>query len=334
MNEGDLVHALELITSPAGAPLVQSLDEGLRKSVEQSRSWTTGPNVVGTGVSWKITSGVVLQDQSLKLYVTKKLSLSALTASQRIPPTVALPGIGELTTDVEEIGVQRLESYSSKVRPLQPAYSIGQLSVATGTLGCLVAKTSDPLTPLLLSNSHVLAQYGLAPNGTEIVQPGSDDGGGDADVVGKLLESVIFDFDPGFNNICDAALATLNDQNNVTASIPFIGIPSIGAPALAPGQQVQKSGWTTGHTTGLIKDVHYRTYMSYPKPGGGWGTVGFRDQVLCEKYSSGGDSGALVCDMTGRAVGLHWCGSDSISVFSPITFVLDALGVQLWTPGV
>jgi hypothetical protein len=72
--------------------------------------------------------------------------------------------------------------------------------------------------------------------------------------------------------------------------------------------------------------------MSYPKPGGGWGTLGFRNQILCEKYSDGGDSGALVCDMAGNAVGLHWCGSSSTSVFSPIEFVLDALSVQLWVP--
>src|SRR5579872_5061600 len=157
MNEGDLVHALELVTLPLDAPQVQDLDENLHAIIKQSRSWAAGPNVVGAGVARKITAGVVLQDLSLKLYVTRKLPLSGLAPSQRIPPTVALPGIGECSTDVEPIGEQHLELYTSKVRPLQPAYSIGQLNAETGTLGCLVAKPNDPLTPLLLSNSHVLA---------------------------------------------------------------------------------------------------------------------------------------------------------------------------------
>jgi hypothetical protein len=120
----------------------------------------------------------------------------------------------------------------------------------------------------------------------------------------------------------------------VKPDIPLIGVPNgVGAIPI-PGTQVQKTGRTTGHTTGLVKDVHYRTFMSYPRPGGGWGTLGFRDQVLCEKYSDGGDSGSLVCDMQGRAVGLHWAGSTSTSVFSPLAFVFSALNVELWRGGV
>jgi hypothetical protein len=94
--------------------------------------------------------------------------------------------------------------------------------------------------------------------------------------------------------------------------------------------QVQKSGRTTGHTVGLVQDVHFRTVMLYPKPGGGWGDAGFRDQVLCSRYSDGGDSGSLVCDMNGNPVGLHWCGSKAASIFSPISFVFDLLKIQLW----
>lgn len=268
---------------------------------------------------------------AFKLYVASKLPADLVPPEQLVPATVELPGISSvIRTDVEGIGIQQLQDFASRIRPLQPAYSIGLVGLATGTLGCLVATVSDPSAPLLLSNSHILAQYGLAPEGSQIVQPGPDDGGADSDAIGTLVSSVPFNFAPGFNNLCDAAIAMPTDGSNVRADIPLIGIPTSGAGPVAPGTQVQKSGRTTGHTTGLVKDVNYRTMMSYPKPGGGWGTVGFRDQVLCERYSDGGDSGSLVCDMEGRAVGLHWCGSRSTSVFSPIQFVLEALGVQLW----
>ena len=59
--------------------------------------------------------------------------------------------------------------------------------------------------------------------------------------------------------------------------------------------------------------------------------AGFRDQVLCTKYTDSGDSGSLVCDMQGVAVGLHWAGSQSVSIFSPIAFVFQQLDISLWS---
>jgi hypothetical protein len=56
----------------------------------------------------------------------------------------------------------------------------------------------------------------------------------------------------------------------------------------------------------------------------------FRSQVLCTRYTDGGDSGSVVCDMSGRLVGLHFVGGPTASVFSPIAFVFDALGVELF----
>jgi hypothetical protein len=106
-----------------------------------------------------------------------------------------------------------------------PAYSVGLFGSETGTLGCFVAKNGNPIRPLLLSNSHVLAQSGLASLGAMITQPGKDDGGSVSDVVGFLSEVVPFDFTPGFNNLCDAALATLADDIVASAEIPRIGVP-------------------------------------------------------------------------------------------------------------
>ncbi|MEK6320694.1 MAG: hypothetical protein AABN33_03310 [Acidobacteriota bacterium] len=53
------------------------------------------------------------------------------------------------------------------------------------------------------------------------------------------------------------------------------------------------------------------------------------------KYTKPGDSGSLVLDQkTGRAVGLHFAGANSGSVFSPIDDVLNALGVKLVTKSI
>ena len=50
---------------------------------------------------------------------------------------------------------------------------------------------------------------------------------------------------------------------------------------------------------------------------------GFIDQVLCTRYTDGGDSGSLVLqEGTDRLVGLHFAGASGGSVFSPIRPIL------------
>jgi V8-like Glu-specific endopeptidase len=57
--------------------------------------------------------------------------------------------------------------------------------------------------------------------------------------------------------------------------------------------------------------------------------VGFRDQVLCTRYTSGGDSGAAVLNKRRYLVGLHFAGSASASVFNPVRHVFRALDIKL-----
>jgi hypothetical protein len=59
--------------------------------------------------------------------------------------------------------------------------------------------------------------------------------------------------------------------------------------------------------------------------------VKFLQQVLCTRYTDGGDSGSLILDAEGYAIGLHVCGGPGASIFSPIQFVLDDLGIDLVT---
>jgi hypothetical protein len=59
--------------------------------------------------------------------------------------------------------------------------------------------------------------------------------------------------------------------------------------------------------------------------------VGFRDQVLCTRYSASGDSGSAVLNMEKEIVGLHFAGSDSSSIFNRIGHVLDALSIEVVT---
>ncbi len=147
-----------------------------------------------------------------------------------------------------------------------------------------------------MSNSHVLANPGVAKKGDKIVQPGPKDGGGaPGDVVAILEEFVPFEYTAiGFPNLVDAAIAKLRANVKGTSAIRLIGVPAGVSTTLRLNMQVQKTGRTTDHTIGLIKDINYRLPLKYKKSGGGNGRVGLRDQVLCTRYSGEGDSGSAV----------------------------------------
>jgi hypothetical protein len=118
---------------------------------------------------------------------------------------------------------------------------------------------------------------------------------------------------------------------DVTSAIRIIGVPTGISQRVQRNMQVQKTGRTTDYTIGMIKDINYRTSLRYKKPGGGRGRVGFRDQVLCTRFTAGGDSGSAVLNMKQQIVGLHFAGSDSSSVFNRIGHVLSALNISVIT---
>ena len=105
-------------------------------------------------------------------------------------------------------------------------------------------------------------------------------------------------------------------------------IASIGAPRGVSKARlkmiVQKSGRTTGHTMGKIKDISATMKVSYGKK-----AALFRNQILTTAMSQGGDSGSLVLDQKNRAVGLLFAGSDLATLCNPIQEVLKLLEVTM-----
>jgi hypothetical protein len=341
VQETDVLAALDLLTSPA--PQKVSTDgfsaerlsapekRRLTKQVRQTRAWSIGGNVVGYGITEKHAGEPTTGNLALTVYVKKKYPKALLDESQLVPPSLALEGLdATVPTDVQEIGELRLEALSITARPIPGGYSIGPLS-ATGTYGCLVVERGEGGRRLVLSNSHVLAASGTGRPGDVIYQPGPDERDTTMEVVAKLLSWQPFDFGADYTNRFDAALAEPIKPEWFDTAIYHIGKP-VGIRPPARGMMIHKSGRTSGYTMGRVLDVHYRTALQYPRPDGqGLGEAKFRDQVLCTRYSEPGDSGALVLDTENYAVGLHFCGGPGASVFSPIQFVLDDLGVDLVT---
>ncbi|WP_299034826.1 hypothetical protein [uncultured Pseudokineococcus sp.] len=246
------------------------------------------------------------------------------------PPAVerALAG----TPTPEEPGRWAAEVLQQRERPLRPGLSVAQRAVTAGTIGAFVVLAGDERR-YVLSNNHVLADSDRAAPGSEVLQPGSADGGTAADVVGDL--AVALPLQLATPNVADAALARLADDVDVEALYP-VGAIATTAPA-DDDLVVEKVGRTTGLTRGVVTAVELDgVAVGYPG-----GAVVFDDQIevtgSAGAFSAGGDSGSLVYDPVARAaVGLLFAGSErggpagtGLTFCNPVDRVLEALGARL-----
>lgn len=311
-------------------------------------------NVVATGVGYKTKDGSMTDTPSIVCSVTRKLPLSQVASSDRVPETV-----NGIPTDVLETGrIRALQPPTGRHRPAPGGVSIGHAAITAGTLGCLVKRGSEVL---ILSNNHVLANSNDAQRGDSILQPGPADGGRNpADRFAELDDFVPINFtspeppsDCQFasgviallnagcsmigsrtryrivrpqadTNLVDAALARPLNPTDVASEILEIGELNGSAPATL-GMAIQKSGRTTGYTTGEIQQIDVTVNVQY-----GPGNVAqFTDQLLAGPMSQGGDSGSAVLDTDRRVVGLLFAGSDSTTIMNRIENVFSALNVSV-----
>jgi hypothetical protein len=322
-SETTLLRALEMVT----VAKLETLGES-RAPVRGIRSIIQSKNVVGVGIAEKVSKRGRTGQLALTFYVEKKVSPKKLRGVEMIPPALpeAISGPEAVPTDVVVLGRLKLEKNAIR-QPIQPGNSIGHIDITAGTLGALVTNGKERF---LLSNSHVLALGGTAKKGDAIVYPGPDDGGKKPkDVIATLEKVQKFTTGGNFVNLVDCAMAKPVPGRiaDLRDGIRGLGLPT-GVAVAKRGMAVTKVGRTTGRTVGTVRDVNFRFVLDYDKVG----SVGFRDQVLCTRYTRGGDSGSLVLESkTKRAIGLHFAGANGGSVFNPIGPVLKALGVTLVT---
>lgn len=206
-------------------------------------------------------------------------------------------------------------------RPVVIGCSIGHVQTTAGTVG-LIAKHRKTGRTVLLSNSHVLAQAGLAALGDAITQPGRLDGGGANDHVAALLDFVPMKTEG--SNFIDAAIAVVDDSIQLdVGTVPGIGAVTLvdGEPVL-PGQTVMKVGRTSAFTEGEIMATELDDIaVDYA----GVGTVVFDDQIEIKgrpnkPFSTDGDSGSLIVNEQRRAIGLLFAGNPQLEDGSGLSF--------------
>lgn len=328
--EKQIEHTLFTLTGITG----QSDRSRIAAPSPKENSWMFQDGINAFGLAERMTEGQLLDEVALKVYVERKLPRSKI--SDPVPEMVSIDGLPHVPTDVEEIGRIELHGNRERLRPAPPGYSIGRGTDigSTSTFGLVVRKRGKTSPVYLLSNSHAIADSGMATKGESIIQPGADDSGKPPDdTIAKLTQWVPYVFSTaGFSNLVDAAIAEL-EPGIATAAIAQLGIPTGICADPERGMVVQKMGRTSTLSIAKVKDIHLRIPIDYPTTGGKVARVGFSDQMLTSFYSAPGDSGSAVLDMQSQVVGLHFAGSPLIGVSNKITNVLAALDLELVTTG-
>lgn len=280
-------------------------------------------NVIGIALSYKVTGGYATTESCIQVLVESKVSEDKLNSKDIIDKTYK-----GIKTDVVEIGELKASALTSKVRPIIFGYSVGpylpNMSLA-GTAGCLVYGSKRYY---ILSNNHVLALENSLPINTPILQPANLDGGiYPTDRIATLSRFIKIQFETPTSspiNYVDAAIAIVTDPKQVTPLIYSFGkVRGVTSPVL--NSSVKKAGRTTEVTTGTITSTNATVRVTYS----GGKTALFKNQILSTAMSAPGDSGSLLLDSNNYAVGLLFAGSNTTTVYNPISTVLYNLNVTL-----
>lgn len=309
----------------ARAQLEQQLLLGVTESAMAAESGTDShgfENIVGVGISEKLTGNRLTDQPCVTVYVVAKAPPESIDTAAFVPPDV-----NGVLTDVQEVGEFHAQPHRGRYRPAPGGVSIGHYKITAGTLGCLVRRGK---ALYILSNNHVLANSNMGRIGDPILQPGPYDGGRvPADVIAKLSQFVPIHFGGPVNHV-DCAIAQTSPRL-VTPLNKCFGRISASPVPCRRNLLVQKCGRTTQFTRGRIIDCNATVRVNY----GPSGVALYQNQMIIvsltsASFSAGGDSGSLIVSTQGkRPVGLLFAGSATHTIANPIGAVLSALHVTI-----
>jgi hypothetical protein len=219
------------------------------------------------------------------------------------------------------------------VRPVEPGAQVNVVGKNfVGTHGAVVKdRGAASAVRYSMSNTHVYDGVGGTPDGTPIAQPF-----GSGNIIGVTARHI--PLVATARNLVDARLARLSNVETLTRFNAAVGMDLAGARALNTddlGREFFKIGRTTQVRAGRLTAFEIDGLaVAYDR-----GVFRFDDQHEWSggsgaDFSAGGDSGSLIVDEDGWAVGLLFAGgpaSDGTdrTYGNPILTVLRLLDVEL-----
>lgn len=212
--------------------------------------------------------------------------------------------------------------FASPRRPVPPGVSIGHTEITAGTSSFLA---TDGDAVFQMGNSHVLALYGEADPGDQILQPGPTDGGVvDEDNVGVLAGDV--DIGETGNRV---DLAWYRPDADVTTVIEELGEPNKKPTDPAVGDDVIFVGRTSGVQRATVDRVNFTIQVGEQRRQ-------FVDQFRIDKPLIPGDSGAPIVreaqDGSLIPLGIGFAATDNLGFANPISSVVEESGMDIIMP--
>jgi hypothetical protein len=307
-----------------------------KRTLEKHQTWFSQKNVVGLCISRKLAGAERTKDISLQVLVRKKRPAHRLSKHHFIPGVIETDMLGideSIVTDVLEVGDARLESLATANRPLFPGFSVGHRFGGSGTFGCAV-RSLESNRLLGLSCAHVVALSGKAPIGTLVLAPARTE----AQALHVLSRArfgrlqCIGQLKTGFENASinvDAATFSPELPGSLGAAMAIsLATPTGVLSDVREGTPVTKVGARTRQTSGIVLATDVLTSLPYPSSTG-TRRIWFSGLIGISRFTSDGDSGALVMDSENHAVGMHVGSNQGMSLAIPIKRVLDAMNCSL-----
>lgn len=311
------------------------VDPALRQAKEAVESELLNyPGVTGVDIGFKEVEGRRTDQLAIRVLVKKKRA--DVRPEDRVPesvagfPTDVIERRYELQVLALDAALLTIQADTQPYDTLKGGISVGPCrlvggTVLGGTLG-MVVKDNATGKPMLLSNFHVLCGDQTWAVGDAISQPARiDQGTCPASAVGSLQRAVL-------DQNADCAVAEMTART-ATSEVVDIGVVT-GSNVVTIDAPVRKRGRSTGLTFGFVDGIDLTVIVPYP----GIGEVTLTNQIGVRpdttknpKFSATGDSGSVLVNAAGEAVGLHFAGSaaDGHGAANPIANVLAALNVSI-----
>lgn len=297
-------------------------------ALEKARELT-----VTLGVGWLPGSQGGPEDYWLTARIRTKPQL--LLVEKRVRAT--LQKLAGDNFDLRYTGpVRALQQVVPNVPAAAPQLTIGSsvshIQTLGGTLGFFARSTKDDDqgTRGFVSANHVIANLGRPVDSKFVVSPAQSQGR-----IGELVRFTSLDPKEGKEEKrTDAAFAKLNPSVSVDRSSLPQGKTLLKPAAVASETtRVMKLGMASNFTIGKVTSFDQDTFSTRYAD---FGKVKFDDQIEVEStdpagpFATSGDSGSLVFDDTGHALGLLFAATDAgLAYVNPIQFVLKELEVEI-----
>jgi hypothetical protein len=290
-----------------------------RRAIAAARGLFRDPNVLAIGIGERKRDRRPTGEIALVVTVMDKPGIEHVAHGYRVPRKLRVPATRtqrgfELVTDVI-VGQRKRFAVGARVAARDLSLRIcPEGHGSEGTLGGIVEDQHGAV--FLLSCSHVLSDFGRVPIGGPIFELER----------GRRIARLTryFDLVPGATNYADVAIAKLA-SGVVDDLLPRTSVRSVATASPGKGDAVQMfvqdATPSGGHVSQI--DVQEKVY--------GWGGsetdyVVMAGQIEVEDLGVRGDSGAVVTDAQGRAVGLFIADNGSRDLMTPIARVLEFAG--------